>query len=825
MQCLYCGKELALLKRWTGGGQFCSEAHKHSYQEEYNRIGLSRLLQAQPKNVPAKAAQAEEPPAHVAAPVAVEEPVEQIVEETPEEAALVPQAIAEYLVERPAAQALVDSQPYLESWQPAFESPSLPQWRCDVLEDATLPTASALPLEFRPDFSENELPAREANVTPNEFVQSKTKAPAFPPISASYKLPIAGPVEIILVPIALDCSAAASLDGIRSFRNGTALVDSDLLELAPTEVAVLAEEAELAVEVQTVSETIAEAARTEKAEEIRHVDILKEPEGEDVAELETQRTAVEALARLHEELIEQKEAVDEPPDARMEERASAVVVKEPEEVKHHDARPIADARPVAEMPRVAEVPRVADAPAVVEEGTPKKAGEPVELVVKSFPPSKPSPREGAEALLDAPTFLPRLTGLPLRPKVALVTLQSGQTSKKGGTRNAPPDAKAREAKSADNQAPAAKPAELKAVEARPAEVKPAEVKPEAKVVAKAVAKAPDATLNETAKAGTQPEAKGKAWSKPVEPTPVAQAASTPVLIPGAPSQQIKSQPVASGKSAPAASSKPSSVFKIPTVSVSPAKPEEKLQTPPAAKQSNASRPSEAGARDQEAPSFGSMPSNLSLGSGLKAKLTIAGVVVVLAGGAFLMWGGKSHAPAPVNYAASADKPGPSIMVGEGGWVEGWAGDPAGAHYGRQITIYRPSLKLSDYRIEFQGQIDTKSIGWVFRAADPNNYYATKLAIVSAGLTPKIALLKYIVANGHETQVGRVPVEQAVRLDTLYSVRMDVRGPRFITYVQGQQADIWTDDQLKSGGVGFLNEREERGRIKSVTVSLLNGGKQ
>ena len=48
MRCLYCGKELALLKRLTGS-EFCSDAHKQSYQDEYNRLALSRLLQAQPK--------------------------------------------------------------------------------------------------------------------------------------------------------------------------------------------------------------------------------------------------------------------------------------------------------------------------------------------------------------------------------------------------------------------------------------------------------------------------------------------------------------------------------------------------------------------------------------------------------------------------------------------------------------------------------------------------------------------------------------------------------------------------------------------------------
>src|SRR5262249_27038263 len=153
------------------------------------------------------------------------------------------------------------------------------------------------------------------------------------------------------------------------------------------------------------------------------------------------------------------------------------------------------------------------------------------------------------------------------------------------------------------------------------------------------------------------------------------------------------------------------------------------------------------------------------------------------------------------------------------------GDPTGAHVGRQITMYRPSLKLSDYRIDFKGEIETKSLGWVFRASDPENYYAMKLAIVTPGLEPKIALLKYIVSRGKETQVGRVPVNLKVRLDTLYTVRMDVQGSKFVTYLQGEQMDTWNDDQLKTGGVGFLNEREERGRIKSVSLSLLNGGKQ
>ena len=45
MRCLYCGKELALFKRLRGG-EFCSDAHRLRYQEEYTQLALNRLMQA-----------------------------------------------------------------------------------------------------------------------------------------------------------------------------------------------------------------------------------------------------------------------------------------------------------------------------------------------------------------------------------------------------------------------------------------------------------------------------------------------------------------------------------------------------------------------------------------------------------------------------------------------------------------------------------------------------------------------------------------------------------------------------------------------------------
>src|SRR5882724_9309733 len=50
MHCLYCDRPLALLKRLTGDGQFCSKEHRKIYQKEHNQLALARLLETQSNN-------------------------------------------------------------------------------------------------------------------------------------------------------------------------------------------------------------------------------------------------------------------------------------------------------------------------------------------------------------------------------------------------------------------------------------------------------------------------------------------------------------------------------------------------------------------------------------------------------------------------------------------------------------------------------------------------------------------------------------------------------------------------------------------------------
>jgi hypothetical protein len=60
MHCLYCDRPLALLKRLTGDGEFCSKEHRKIYQREHSQLALARLLEAQP-NAGAKARPARAP--------------------------------------------------------------------------------------------------------------------------------------------------------------------------------------------------------------------------------------------------------------------------------------------------------------------------------------------------------------------------------------------------------------------------------------------------------------------------------------------------------------------------------------------------------------------------------------------------------------------------------------------------------------------------------------------------------------------------------------------------------------------------------------------
>ena len=151
----------------------------------------------------------------------------------------------------------------------------------------------------------------------------------------------------------------------------------------------------------------------------------------------------------------------------------------------------------------------------------------------------------------------------------------------------------------------------------------------------------------------------------------------------------------------------------------------------------------------------------------------------------------------------------------------WASDSMGSSRGRQLSLYRPSMRMSDYRLDFAGHIEKKSLGWVFRAVNSKNYYAGKLEAFSPGLGVTHFAVIEGVEGPHIQRMLAMPAGAA----TMFKVRLDARGPRFTISVQNQIVEDWEDGRLKEGGVGFLNEREERGQVASVQISFPKGGHQ
>ena len=159
MRCLYCGKELALLKRWTGGGEFCSDAHRQQYQEEYNQLALNRLLQAKPQADPKKAdAKAAEAKARDAKTIEAKTPDSKTQEVKIRDAALaLPKAVAPAVpaVETGSAPLVVEARPAPQPAATAAAPAPIPE----PVEVAVERTPEPEPERYEPEIDQEPAPA------------------------------------------------------------------------------------------------------------------------------------------------------------------------------------------------------------------------------------------------------------------------------------------------------------------------------------------------------------------------------------------------------------------------------------------------------------------------------------------------------------------------------------------------------------------------------------------------------------------------------------------------------------------------------------------
>jgi hypothetical protein len=160
----------------------------------------------------------------------------------------------------------------------------------------------------------------------------------------------------------------------------------------------------------------------------------------------------------------------------------------------------------------------------------------------------------------------------------------------------------------------------------------------------------------------------------------------------------------------------------------------------------------------------------------------------------------------------------SAWTGAKGWEGTWSMASSGAAQPGRLALYRPMTPLTDYRLELQGQIQTKALGFVFRATDMNNYYAAKIAIRKPGPLPSVYLVRYAVIEGKAGAKTETLLPMYLRNDSLYDVVVGIQGDSFTFTLNGQLVDSWSDGRLKSGGVGLFAEKGEVSHIRSVHVT-------
>jgi hypothetical protein len=147
----------------------------------------------------------------------------------------------------------------------------------------------------------------------------------------------------------------------------------------------------------------------------------------------------------------------------------------------------------------------------------------------------------------------------------------------------------------------------------------------------------------------------------------------------------------------------------------------------------------------------------------------------------------------------------------------WAYDGTGFVRPGALAIYRPSINLKDYRLEFLAQVEQHAIGVAFRIQDWRNYYVVKILSIT-GAHPTIDIVRYRVVAGREVERVSKSIPTPLRNISMRRVLLDVHGSEFTLMIEGQFADYWSDDKYSAGGIGFFCGKGERARVRWVQVT-------
>ena len=187
------------------------------------------------------------------------------------------------------------------------------------------------------------------------------------------------------------------------------------------------------------------------------------------------------------------------------------------------------------------------------------------------------------------------------------------------------------------------------------------------------------------------------------------------------------------------------------------------------------------------------------------QIVFAAIAIIAIG--CLIWGLSSPSAAARSATSSAIN------------TASWSHQPASPS-GRSLALYEPSRAESDYRMEFGWVPDAAGVGWVFRTRDRNNYYGARLSLQQSGTNGALVAEHFSVLAGAESAHSRKMIPLGNRAG-LVKVHMDAIGPAFKLFVEGNQADSWTDARLSSGAVGFSDDGARLPKLLALSLTFIN----
>ena len=150
---------------------------------------------------------------------------------------------------------------------------------------------------------------------------------------------------------------------------------------------------------------------------------------------------------------------------------------------------------------------------------------------------------------------------------------------------------------------------------------------------------------------------------------------------------------------------------------------------------------------------------------------------------------------------------------EGG-TKDWLVDVAGVRTGT-LALFKPTMDLVDYDLEFLARIDTKSLTWVVRATDLQEYMRCTLTALPGG---ELEFSRTVVRSGAGEETVIAPLRIPGKPRAAMTVRTRVTGDTFSVTVDGKDMDTWQEDRLYCGGIGFMGAHDDRARLYWVRIS-------